>query len=251
MYNKVNSKDKERKQNNRTRPIYISFFIVTIILLSIAYAYLAISIDKISNGPKGVSPGHEEDPTTTTTVPVTQTPTPVTTSPVIRTTRPNEITTTTTKTSTTKKTTTETPPTPIEQPNWKIVFDNVKLNDGSVANSSSPIIDATKTSISYETVLAMPGEFYSFDADIVNKGSIDAQIYSIVNNGLTEEQKRYLDYTVKYKNGSEISKGDVLLAGQKRTVTVMLNFKDELTKADLPANDTLIKLTYQLVYVEK
>ena len=51
---KVKSKDIERKENNITRPIYFITFIVMIILLSIAYASLAVNLGVKINGTKKV-----------------------------------------------------------------------------------------------------------------------------------------------------------------------------------------------------
>jgi len=90
-----------------------------------------------------------------------------------------------------------------------------------------------------------------FDADIVNKGGIDAKIYDIINNGLSDSQKKYMEYTIKYKNGDEIKKDDTLLAGQRKTITIWLKYKDDLEKEDLPDEDEVLKLKYQIVYVEK
>ncbi len=264
MYNKVDSIEEESKKNNRIRPIYIIIFILNLLFLSITYAYLAISVEKKVNGPKGVSPGHEEE---TTTIPSIVNTTIPNTNPVTWPTQPNNypVTTTkattkaasqtTTKKTTTKKTTistTEIPPTPIEQPNWRIIFENIQLNSGSVEGANEPTIDSYKTSITYEAQLSAPGEYYSFDVDIVNKGNIDAKIYSIIEQGLTDTQKRYLEYKVTYKNGTTISKNDTLLAGERKKITVYLKFKDEdITKEDLPTSGDLIKLKYQIVYVEK
>ena len=80
---------------------------------------------------------------------------------------------------------------------------------------------------------------------------MDAKIYDIIEKALTERQKRYLDYTIKYKNGNTIKIGDTLLAKERKTVTVWLKFKDDLSKEDLPDKDEVLKLTYQIVYVEK
>lgn len=141
--------------------------------------------------------------------------------------------------------------TPIIQYDWKIVFDNVKVKEGSVS-ASLPEISSTKTALSYEVLLGYPGEYYSFDVDIVNKGDIDAKIYNTVMKNLTTQQKKYLEYTIKYKDGTDISIGDTLLTGQTRTITIWLKFRDDMTDAsDLPSSDDSLKLDYEINYEEK
>ena len=56
MYNKVNSKEIEKRQNDVVRPIYSIIFVATLIFLSITYAYLAIGFNI---GRRGIDPAHE------------------------------------------------------------------------------------------------------------------------------------------------------------------------------------------------
>jgi len=142
-------------------------------------------------------------------------------------------------------------PTPIVVPNWKIIFENIVEKTGSVEPVSAPSIDTLKTSITYSVMLTKPNEYYSFDVDISNKGNMDAKIYDTVNTELTDMQKRYLEYTVKYKDGNEISENDLLLQGETKTITVLLKFKDVSSASDLPPVDELLTLTYKIIYVEK
>lgn len=144
-------------------------------------------------------------------------------------------------------------PKKIDNLNWKIEWDNVKEHDGSVKAIEKATIDSdTKTKITYEVELPKPGTFYSFDADMVNRGTIDAKINDIIEKSITDRQKKYLEYSVKYKNGKTPSKNDTLNAGERRTVTVLVKFKDNLTNAaDLPHESETLNLSYQIVFVEK
>lgn len=48
----------------------------------------------------------------------------------------------------------------------------------------------------------MPGEFYEFTVDVVNEGSIDAMIDSVVKTPeLTSAQAKYIKYEISYENG--------------------------------------------------
>lgn len=144
-------------------------------------------------------------------------------------------------------------PKKIDTLNWKIEWDNVQEHDGSVKAIEKATIDPdTKTKITYEVELPKPGTFYAFDADMVNRGNINAKISDIIEKGITDRQKRYLEYSVKYKNGNTPSKDDTLDAGQRRTVTVIVKFKDNITNAaDLPHESETLNLSYQVVFVEK
>ncbi len=315
MYNKVNDKNTEKKENNKSRFKYILEVIFTIFVLTIMYIYLAVSVEKKK---QEVSPGTivvppevytckivdgeywgsegtkvdeetykkecEETPVTPQPKPVKPQPNPV----VPKTYKcqivngeywgkdslkvdyatynlecvPQETYTceivngeywgkNSTKVSKDEYESECADPTPIEQPNWIIVFENVRVKDGSV-DASIPQISDVKTSLTYVVTIAKPGEYYSFDVDIVNKGTMPAKIYSINNTLLTEAQKRYLEYKVTYKNGNNIAIDDTLLVGETKPITVLLKFRDDITSADdLPKVDELLKLTYEIVYVEK
>ena len=276
MYNKVNTKENEKNQNDVVRPIYSICFIAVLIFLSITYAYLAIGIDI---GKRGVSPAHEKksnkksnisnvisnvvisnsnsnEPSNSNSESNPEPPKPSNSNSVSNPEPPKPSNSNSTsnpeppKPSNSNSNSNPIPPTPIDKPEWKIIFDNVVMDSGSIIPITSPTLDSKKTSVSYEVDLSAPGEYFAFDVDMVNKGTIDAKIYDIIEQGLTSRQKRYLDYTIKYKNGNNISRGDILLAGQRKTVNVWLKFKDDLTKEDLPNTDEILKLKYQVVYVE-
>ena len=139
----------------------------------------------------------------------------------------------------------------IDSLNWRIEWDNIQEHEGSVTPISEATIDDEKTTINYSVALAKPGDYYAFDADMVNRGTIDAKINEIVNRGISDAQRRYIDYTIKYKDGKEPSEGDKLDASERRTVTVIVKYKEDLNQEDLPAYDQTLNLTYQIIYVEK
>ena len=189
---KVKTKEIERKENNITRPIYFITFIVMIVLLSIAYASLAVNLGVKINGTKKV-----------------------------------------------------------EDLNWDIRFHNLRVLDGSVTPISPAKIDETETKVTYEVSLKGPGDYYIFNVDIVNRGTIDAKIHEIIDQGINDRQKRYLEYSVTYEDGTPIKIDDTLLKGETKTVTVLLRFLEDLNAEDLPAYPEKLDLLYQIIYVEK
>lgn len=75
----------------------------------------------------------------------------------------------------------------------------------------------------------------------------------IVTSALTTDQKKYLDYTIKYSDGTEIEQYDKLPAGTTETITVKLLFKNDesVNPSDLPStNQVGISLSYSTNYVQ-
>ena len=64
--------------------------------------------------------------------------------------------------------------------NWKIVFKNINIDNGSVRAVSDAMIMPSNTEVEYEIVLREPGEYYSFTVNVENDGNVDAKIYDIV-----------------------------------------------------------------------
>ena len=67
---------------------------------------------------------------------------------------------------------------------------NQHIQKKNSVTASSPSVG--ETSITYEVTLEKPGDFYSFDIDVINDGSFDAQLTKITMSELTEAQSKYL-----------------------------------------------------------
>ena len=189
---RVKSKELEKMGNNAFRPVYFIAFIVMLIVLTMAYASLAVNLGIKVNGAKKV-----------------------------------------------------------DALNWNIQFENIQKDEDSVTAIKEAKIDESKTGIEYEIALNTLGDFYSFSVDISNTGTMDAKIYDIIEKTITDEQRNYIEYYVRYTNGDEIKKDDTLDAGEKKNVTVMVRFREDLEKEDLPVNSTDLDLSYKIVYIEK
>ena len=99
----------------------------------------------------------------------------------------------------------------IKNKKWDVYFDNVEIYQGSVAAVVEPTTNAQNTlTINYEVNLNVPGEYHKFDVDVVNNGDFDATLDSFTITELTAEQQKYLDYSVTYKDGTEIAVGDIV-----------------------------------------
>ena len=81
---------------------------------------------------------------------------------------------------------------------WDIHLDNAKVKSGSVNNNVPSI---SNNNLSFSATLTTPGDFYEFTVDVVNGGSIDAMIESVIKTPeLTQEQAKYIKYEVSYQN---------------------------------------------------
>ncbi len=144
---------------------------------------------------------------------------------------------------------------------WNVYFDNVQIKTGSVSGAkviAEPTTSGTTTKdLTWEVSLDTPGEFYEYNVDIVNGGTIDAMVETetnmIVTSQLTEEQAKYLDYSIKYINGADIEQFDKLAAGERKTITVKLVLKndDSVNPSDLPQTaQNGISFNYEANYIQ-
>ena len=134
----------------------------------------------------------------------------------------------------------------ISDASWNVRFDNIKVNSASV--SISPKI-TNNTTITFDANLENPGEFYKFTVDIVNDGSIDAMIDSIIKTPeLTSTQKKYIRYEVKYIDGQDISTKQILKSKETKTISVLFSFRNDIPVSDLPTTAANFNVQLQLVY---
>jgi len=132
---------------------------------------------------------------------------------------------------------------------WDIHLDNVKVKSGSVS-ANTPQISGTST-LSFDVDLNLPGDYYEFTVDVVNEGSIDAMIDSVVKTpNLTTEQAKYIKYEITYENGESISTKQTLNKGTSTPIKVRLEYRKDINVADLPSSTTELSLKLTLVYVQ-
>ena len=79
---------------------------------------------------------------------------------------------------------------------------------------------------------------------------MDAKLESLVNTYLTDVQKRYLNYTVTYSDYVAINKDDLLKAGEKETIRVLVEMKDIVDASYLPSESVDLTLETTLSYVQ-
>ena len=121
---------------------------------------------------------------------------------------------------------------------WNIYWDNVH-NESGVTPTTPTAIGADENSIplslvSFDVTFNKPGEFYEFEVDAVNAGTIDAEVLSIekkynntvipkvIDNEHPDPMPSYLKFTIKYVDGTDVEEGDRL---EKRTSTTVFTKK--------------------------
>ena len=143
---------------------------------------------------------------------------------------------------------------------WDVHFENVVISEDSVEAETPPTSNnLTTTEIPYEVNLVKLGDFYEFNVDIVNSGSLDAmvdlattKVYEINGNVETEVQlPKYLSSSITYKNGKKIDKKQLLASGERTTITIKVVFRDDIDPIYFPSdNDKKFKFKTSVSYVQ-
>ena len=138
--------------------------------------------------------------------------------------------------------------TQISSAEWDVHLENPIVKSGSVSGNTPSI---SGNNLSFSANLTKPGEFYEFTVDVVNEGSIDAMIDSVVKTPeLTSAQAKYIKYEISYENGESISAKQTLKKGTSTPIKVRVEYRKDLVASDLPSTSTELSLKLTLVYVQ-
>ena len=139
----------------------------------------------------------------------------------------------------------------VKQNTWDLHFDNVKVTSGSVSSDEAPVINNGNLSVNFNFMLNLPGDFYEFTIDVVNRGSIDAMIDSIEKTpNLTDEQKKYMSYIIEYENSEQISVNQLVKAGEEVKLKVRVEYRSDVSEADLPTSNITTNLGCSVTFVQ-
>ena len=140
---------------------------------------------------------------------------------------------------------------------WNIHFANIQVTSGSVpigtGDSAATINPSTLADVSYTVTLDKPGDFYEFTVDVVNSGSIDGMVESVVskmNNVEISALPNYLEYSVTYSDGKTIASSHLLAAGTTETYRVRVGYRKSLDESDLPGTDDHLSFQFSVNYVQ-
>ena len=90
----------------------------------------------------------------------------------------------------------------ISSGSWIIYFDKIENESGVVSPNTK--ISQDRQTIDFDISIKKPGDYYEFDVDTVNDGSIDAMIDSIQVEGLDNTYKKLMSFDVVYKDTKTI-----------------------------------------------
>ena len=134
---------------------------------------------------------------------------------------------------------------------WDIHFDNIQVKEGSVTPTSAATI-TDDTTVSFSVTLENPGDYYDFNIDVVNAGTINAMIDTIsIQPVLTENQQKYLDYIVTYSDGVSLGVNQRLDAGESETLRIAFIYKEADDPDDYPDEDEDIPVEVSIIYVQE
>ena len=141
--------------------------------------------------------------------------------------------------------------TTIDNAKWDIHFENVKRSDEGVSNefvyTPAKIVDVDGTYIVYDIKLPEFHDFYEFEFDIVNDGTMDGKISSLITHG-SEDYEEYLHYDLSYvDNGQGVYGNDVLKKGETRRVRLRITNVYE----GQSVIDKVFNLSFTIQYVQK
>lgn len=130
---------------------------------------------------------------------------------------------------------------------FSVYFDNVVINENS-SNLDEPTLSNEDKTVSFQTTINEPSDFYEFTFDVVNDGTMDAAISEVLKSGLTTEQEQYLSYTARYYGDREIKVDDILHAGYKEKIIVRVEYKYDVDEVVSLGN---ISFTFGLNFIKR
>ncbi|MBR2858263.1 hypothetical protein IKE96_03685 [bacterium] len=138
----------------------------------------------------------------------------------------------------------------INKAEWDVHFDSIETKVGSVTPIEEPN-KVSPTSVTFSARLENPGDFYEFNIDLVNNGTISAMIEDFnILPILTQEQMNYFDFNVTYSDGTLLADNQLLSAKSSKTLKVTFHYK-ELDNVDLyPIEDQVFHFNLDINYVQ-
>ena len=133
----------------------------------------------------------------------------------------------------------------VKEARWDIHFDNFEAMSGSVTPTTEPVVN--NDTITFSAKVDEPGDFYGFTFDVVNNGTINAELadFSVTPDFSTIN---YIDSTIEYENGAQIAIGDLLPANKSKKIKVLLSYKDGIDESLYPTTDQSFNVTISLKY---
>ena len=146
----------------------------------------------------------------------------------------------------------------ISDKSWDIHFEN--LNRQSITSGNTTrivrepyIVDGSTEIRNFEVEFNKPGDFVTYNFDIVNAGGIEAKLndYTIGTPKCDVEQElcKYIKFTIKNRDGSDIVKNTILKPGDRKSMIMTIKFDESATF--MPKQKmTITNLTGMFYYIQ-
>ena len=131
---------------------------------------------------------------------------------------------------------------------WDIHFANLSITEGSVTATTPAAIQSNTTSINYSVLLDKPGDFYEFEVDVVNAGTLPGKISLVNIEGISSAAEPYLESSIKYINGNPVQVDDLLNPNSSKRIVVRVAYKEDLN--NLPEDDIELDLELDITYIQ-
>lgn len=147
---------------------------------------------------------------------------------------------------------------------WEIAFTSVSEADltGTAKEITKPELTSTKIG-DFAVQLTTPGDSVTYEIEVENKGTYDAEISSITiptpacegsgTNAETDAANvcKNLTYTLTYEDGKTVKQTDTLASQEKKKMILKLAYSSAVTATELPTNDvTISNLTIPIIYAQ-
>ena len=143
----------------------------------------------------------------------------------------------------------------IPRVSWDVYFANYQNSQSTnITPTTEPSTPsgAKPTTISYAVTLAKPGDLYEFTVDIVNDGTLDANVNLVSKlNGLEIDENNpipdYLTYKITDTSDVDIPEEHRLNHATTETIKIKLLFNTDVESSDLPDEETILHLDIELI----
>ena len=128
------------------------------------------------------------------------------------------------------------------------------INPASTEGDKGITIDSgtCPTHAEWIVTLKEPGDYYSFNIDVKNTGTLNAILESVEATSLTDltaEQQKYIRYTITPVTQTALPKAnDRLNSGNSFTLNFKVEFRTDIDAEDLPREPQEMKFDYKLNY---
>ena len=136
---------------------------------------------------------------------------------------------------------------------WDVHFDNIEIDSGSVqlqTGDYAPTISNDGLTVSYKITCNIPGEYYKFNIDVVNDGSLNAKIDSINAPTIPQGYEDNILFSLKYLDGTDVKEGNVLLVGEKTTYVVTTKNRDDISADQLISEAITLPMEVSISYTQ-